>query len=62
MNRVDAEWDISEDMKQLYGSLMSAKQLAKLDLQPNPFNFSERVSQTARIPCKVRMMHSSKYN
>lgn len=62
MERVNTEWDISEDMKEVYGSVMSAEQLAKIDSQPNPFNFSERVSQTARTPCKVSMMYKSKYN
>ncbi|XP_063592192.1 dynein intermediate chain 2, ciliary-like [Penaeus indicus] len=53
MERVDIEWDISEDMKEVYGNVMSTEQLAKLDSQPNPFNFSERVSQTAWTPCKT---------
>ncbi|XP_047494973.1 dynein axonemal intermediate chain 1-like [Penaeus chinensis] len=53
MERIDNEWDISEDMKEVYGSVMSAEQLAKLDSQPNPFNFSERVSQTTWTPSKT---------
>ncbi|XP_069188642.1 dynein intermediate chain 2, ciliary [Procambarus clarkii] len=45
--------DVSHELEELYGSIMSAEQLAKLDSQPNPFNFSERVSQTLRIPRKT---------
>lgn len=34
--------------------VISKEELRKLDSQPNPFNFSERVSQTTRIVVKVR--------
>ncbi|KAG7174922.1 putative dynein intermediate chain 1-like 4, partial [Homarus americanus] len=44
--------DVGQDLEEIYGNIMSAEQLAKLDTQPNPFNFSERVSQTLRIPRK----------
>nr|XP_053642157.1 dynein axonemal intermediate chain 1-like [Cherax quadricarinatus]XP_053642158.1 dynein axonemal intermediate chain 1-like [Cherax quadricarinatus] len=42
--------DVGQEMADLYGSIMSREDLAKLDSQPNPFNFSERVSQTLRVP------------
>ena len=33
---------------------MSKEELKRLDAQPNPFNFSERVTQTVKIIHKVR--------
>ncbi|XP_064097257.1 dynein axonemal intermediate chain 1-like isoform X2 [Macrobrachium nipponense] len=33
-------------LEELYGDVMSSEDIAKIDTQPNPFNFSERVSQT----------------
>ena len=33
--------------------VISKEELRKLDSQPNPFNFSERVSQTTRLVAKV---------
>ncbi|CAL4121896.1 unnamed protein product, partial [Meganyctiphanes norvegica] len=38
------------ELEELYDGVLSKEELAKLDSQPNPFNFSERVSQTTRIP------------
>nr|XP_027228347.1 dynein intermediate chain 2, ciliary-like [Penaeus vannamei] len=38
-------------MLDLYGDIMSREDLLKLDSQPNPFNYSGRVSQTQRIVC-----------
>ncbi|XP_066957617.1 dynein intermediate chain 2, ciliary-like [Macrobrachium rosenbergii] len=43
---------INEALQELYGNVMSAEELARLDSQPNPFNFSERVSQTQKAPRK----------
>ncbi|XP_042874358.1 dynein intermediate chain 2, ciliary-like [Penaeus japonicus] len=45
--------NIFEELQAVYGGMMTAEQLAKLDSQPNPFNFSERVSQTARVISKA---------
>ncbi|XP_050736135.1 dynein axonemal intermediate chain 1-like isoform X2 [Eriocheir sinensis] len=36
-------------MEEVYKDMVSQVDLAKLDSQPNPFNFSERVSQTNRF-------------
>ncbi|XP_071522576.1 dynein intermediate chain 2, ciliary-like isoform X2 [Panulirus ornatus] len=36
-------------MEEVYQDMVSKEELAKLDSQPNPFNFSERVSQTTRF-------------
>lgn len=40
-------------MEEVYLDMMSREELAKLDSQPNPFNFSERVSQTNRYYPRV---------
>ncbi|XP_050697673.1 dynein intermediate chain 2, ciliary-like [Eriocheir sinensis] len=48
----DDQYDIAKDIEELYGNVMSPEQLAKLDSQPNPFNFSDRVSQSFRPPMK----------
>ncbi|XP_071544386.1 uncharacterized protein [Panulirus ornatus] len=44
--------EVAQMLEELYGNIMSPEELAKLDSQPNPFNFSDRVSQTSRIPRK----------
>ncbi|XP_045122648.1 dynein axonemal intermediate chain 1-like [Portunus trituberculatus] len=36
-------------MEEVYRDMVNPEDLAKLDSQPNPFNFSERVSQTNRF-------------
>ncbi|XP_063851563.1 dynein intermediate chain 2, ciliary-like [Scylla paramamosain] len=48
----EEQYDIAKDIEDLYGNVMSPEQLAKLDSQPNPFNFSDRVTQTFRAPKK----------
>lgn len=40
-------------MEELYGAYATPEELAKLDAQPNPFNYSDRVSQTFRVVMKV---------
>lgn len=40
-------------MEEVYRDMVSQDELSKLDSQPNPFNFSERVSQTNRFSHKV---------
>lgn len=40
-------------MEEVYRDMVSPDELAKLDTQPNPFNFSERVSQTNRFSRRV---------
>ncbi|KAK7073975.1 hypothetical protein SK128_021735, partial [Halocaridina rubra] len=52
---------------ELYGDVMSQEQLAKLDSQPNPFNFSERVAQTPWLTkrereCQTDPPPSTKYS
>ncbi|XP_042886683.1 dynein intermediate chain 2, ciliary-like [Penaeus japonicus] len=42
----------AKEMEELYGSHMTPEELAKLDAQPNPFNYSDRVSQTFRVVVK----------
>ncbi|XP_069959881.1 dynein axonemal intermediate chain 1-like [Cherax quadricarinatus] len=37
------------EVEDLYSDVVSKEELARIDAQPNPFNFSERVSQTARL-------------
>ncbi|XP_047482927.1 dynein intermediate chain 2, ciliary-like [Penaeus chinensis] len=39
-------------MEELYGGTVSKEELARIDAQPNPFNFSDRVSLTTKIPMK----------
>ncbi|XP_076042145.1 dynein axonemal intermediate chain 1-like [Oratosquilla oratoria] len=39
----------NSELEELYEGVVSKAELALLDSQPNPFNFSERVSQTAKI-------------
>ncbi|ROT84819.1 hypothetical protein C7M84_021982 [Penaeus vannamei] len=46
------DFDVHEDLRELYGDLVSAEELDRLDAQPNCFNFSERVSQTLRPQTK----------
>ena len=36
--------------------VVSKAELRRLDAQPNPFNFSERVTQTVKIVYKVRKL------
>lgn len=38
---------------EVYNSVISKEELQRIDAQPNPFNFSDRVSQTIKIPRKV---------
>lgn len=40
-------------MAEVYRDMVSEEKLARLDSQHNPFNFSERVSQTNRFPPRV---------
>ncbi|KAK8748935.1 hypothetical protein OTU49_015606, partial [Cherax quadricarinatus] len=44
----DQNATIQQELEDVYGGVISAEQLALLDHQANPFNFSERVSQTMR--------------
>ncbi|XP_069171815.1 dynein intermediate chain 2, ciliary-like [Procambarus clarkii] len=48
---------ILQELEDLYGGLISPQQLALLDHQANPFNFSERVSQTLRPHTAVNTEH-----
>lgn len=43
-------------MEEVYKDMVSQEDLAKLDSQPNPFNFSERVSQTNRFSRRVSII------
>lgn len=45
--------EANRELEELYGGIVSKEELARLDSQPNPFNFSERVSQTTRLNIKV---------
>ncbi|XP_047469472.1 dynein intermediate chain 2, ciliary-like [Penaeus chinensis] len=45
-------------MLDLYGDIMSREDLLKLDSQPNPFNYSGRVSQTQRVLSKEVAMQT----
>ncbi|XP_042858692.1 dynein intermediate chain 2, ciliary-like [Penaeus japonicus] len=54
---VDSDLDEVADnsrraMEDLYGGMVSKEELARIDAQPNPFNFSDRVSLTTKIPMK----------
>ncbi|XP_047469113.1 dynein intermediate chain 2, ciliary-like [Penaeus chinensis] len=53
------DFDVHEDLRELYGDLVSAEELARLDAQPNCFNFSERVSQTLLPQTKVLPLRST---
>ncbi|XP_063591850.1 dynein intermediate chain 2, ciliary-like [Penaeus indicus] len=44
-------------MEELYGGTVSKEELARIDAQPNPFNFSDRVSLTTKIPMKPKPRH-----
>ncbi|XP_069987018.1 dynein intermediate chain 2, ciliary [Penaeus vannamei] len=44
--------EANRELEELYGGIVSKEELARLDSQPNPFNFSERVSQTTRLNIK----------
>ncbi|XP_069954616.1 dynein intermediate chain 2, ciliary-like [Cherax quadricarinatus] len=44
--------DSRREMEKLYSGLVSEEEVARLDCQPNPFNFSERVSQTTKLLAK----------
>ncbi|XP_076042119.1 dynein intermediate chain 2, ciliary-like [Oratosquilla oratoria] len=48
-NKEEAPEEGNSELEELYGGVISKTELALLDSQPNPFNFSERVSQTAKI-------------
>ncbi|KAK4320989.1 hypothetical protein Pmani_008158 [Petrolisthes manimaculis] len=41
--------DSRKEMEELYHGVVSKEELARIDAQPNPFNFSDRVSQTVKI-------------
>ncbi|XP_064097254.1 LOW QUALITY PROTEIN: dynein intermediate chain 2, ciliary-like [Macrobrachium nipponense] len=41
--------DSRRELEELYQGKISKEELAKIDSQPNPFNFSDRVSQTTKI-------------
>ncbi|XP_068235146.1 dynein intermediate chain 2, ciliary-like [Palaemon carinicauda] len=41
--------DSRRELEELYQGKISKEELAKIDAQPNPFNFSDRVSQTTKI-------------
>ncbi|ROT69579.1 hypothetical protein C7M84_012218 [Penaeus vannamei] len=43
----------ARELEELYGAYVTPEELAKLDAQPNPFNYSDRVSQTFRVVMKV---------
>lgn len=40
-------------MEEVYKDMVTQDDLSKIDTQPNPFNFSERVSQTNRFARRV---------
>ncbi|KAK7079074.1 hypothetical protein SK128_009643 [Halocaridina rubra] len=44
--------DSRRELEAMYQGQISKEELAKLDSQPNPFNFSDRVTQTTKIICK----------
>ena len=54
-NKKDSETTTGPPIDDLEGceDVISKEELRKLDSQPNPFNFSERVSQTTRVIAKV---------
>nr|XP_045620090.1 dynein axonemal intermediate chain 1-like [Procambarus clarkii] len=49
----DVMQDSRLELEELYGGVVSKEELARIDSQPNPFSFSERVSQTTRLIVKV---------
>ncbi|XP_069169727.1 dynein axonemal intermediate chain 1 [Procambarus clarkii] len=48
----DVMQDSRLELEELYGGVVSKEELARIDSQPNPFSFSERVSQTTRLIVK----------
>ncbi|XP_037774785.1 dynein intermediate chain 1, axonemal-like [Penaeus monodon] len=50
--------EANRELEELYGGIVSKEELARLDSQPNPFNFSERVSQTTRLNIKNLAMQT----
>ncbi|XP_042232430.1 dynein axonemal intermediate chain 1-like [Homarus americanus] len=45
-------------MEEVYQDMVTKEELARLDAQPNPFNFSERVSQTTRFTLRNLAMQT----
>lgn len=41
------------EVDDLQNSVISKEELRRIDAQPNPFNFSDRVSQTVKVSRKV---------
>ncbi|XP_071516735.1 dynein axonemal intermediate chain 1-like [Panulirus ornatus] len=50
--------DSRREMEELYGDVVSKEELARIDKQPNPFNFSDRVSRTTYIITKEFIMQT----
>lgn len=53
--------DSRREMAELYDGVVTKEELARIDAQPNPFNFSDRVSQTTKLLTKVSVPHLPLY-
>ncbi|MPC41368.1 hypothetical protein E2C01_034957 [Portunus trituberculatus] len=51
--------DSRRELEEVYRGVVTREELARIDMQPNPFNYSDRVSQTTPNPTKV-MQHKHK--
>ncbi|KAK8389816.1 hypothetical protein O3P69_009069 [Scylla paramamosain] len=49
--------DSRRELEEVYRGVVTREELARIDMQPNPFNYSDRVSQTTPNPTKV-MQHN----
>ncbi|XP_063874202.1 dynein intermediate chain 2, ciliary-like [Scylla paramamosain] len=71
LHRFGLQWSDSEDssleqlaedsrreLEEVYRGVVTREELARIDMQPNPFNYSDRVSQTTPNPTKELAMQT----
>lgn len=46
--------DSRRELEEVYEGVVTREELVRIDAQPNPFNYSDRVSQTTPNPTKVK--------
>lgn len=46
--------DSRRELEEVYQGVVTREELIRIDAQPNPFNYSDRVSQTTPNPTKVK--------